>query len=210
MDRGKVLSAEQLAEFKDNHGGQRWGRYLDVDGDGIAYRTLPGTRQPVGCLLHTRHRPQRVCHLQRAPRCVGARICSACDASSRRHVRWCRPPLSRKRTVRRSASSAWAATTRRSSRHWPGWAKQASTTSYLRVRALPINDDVTGLCRQVRQGLRDREQPRRPVAQDSRRPSCPSWRPNWSRWPSATACRCRHAGLPNRLRTSPSAIVPSR
>ncbi len=46
MDRGKVLSAEQLAEFKEKHGGQRWGRYLDVDGDGIAYRTLPGTDNP--------------------------------------------------------------------------------------------------------------------------------------------------------------------
>ena len=36
--RGKVLSAEQLEEL-----GGKWGRYLDVDGDGIAYRTLPGT-----------------------------------------------------------------------------------------------------------------------------------------------------------------------
>ena len=46
LDRGKVLSAEQLAQFKENHDGQRWGRYLDVDGDGIAYRTLPGTDNP--------------------------------------------------------------------------------------------------------------------------------------------------------------------
>ena len=46
LDRGKVLSAEQIAQFKDNHGGQPWGRYLDVDGDGIPYRTLPGTDNP--------------------------------------------------------------------------------------------------------------------------------------------------------------------
>jgi 2-oxoglutarate ferredoxin oxidoreductase subunit alpha len=46
LDRGKVLSAEQLARFKDEHNGQRWGRYLDVDGDGIPYRTLPGTPTP--------------------------------------------------------------------------------------------------------------------------------------------------------------------
>lgn len=37
FDRGKVLTAEQLEQMKD------WGRYLDVDGDGICYRTLPGT-----------------------------------------------------------------------------------------------------------------------------------------------------------------------
>ena len=28
------------------HNGQRWGRYLDVDGDGIPYRTLPGAPTP--------------------------------------------------------------------------------------------------------------------------------------------------------------------
>ena len=36
-DRGKVLTAEQLEQVKTFH------RYLDVDGDGIPYRTLPGT-----------------------------------------------------------------------------------------------------------------------------------------------------------------------
>ncbi|MCH9694745.1 MAG: 2-oxoacid:acceptor oxidoreductase subunit alpha [Gammaproteobacteria bacterium] len=35
-DRGKVLSAEQLEEIEKFH------RYLDVDGDGIPYRSLPG------------------------------------------------------------------------------------------------------------------------------------------------------------------------
>ena len=37
LDRGKVLSAEQLEAL-----GNVWGRYKDVDGDGIPYRTLPG------------------------------------------------------------------------------------------------------------------------------------------------------------------------
>jgi len=38
LDRGKVLTAEDLRER-----GGKWGRYLDEDGDGIPYRTLPGT-----------------------------------------------------------------------------------------------------------------------------------------------------------------------
>jgi 2-oxoglutarate ferredoxin oxidoreductase subunit alpha len=42
MDRGKVLSAEDIKAA-----GGKWGRYLDVDGDGIGYRTLPGTRHPM-------------------------------------------------------------------------------------------------------------------------------------------------------------------
>ena len=41
-DRGKVLTAEQLEEI------QRYGRYLDTDGDGIAYRTYPGTHPTKG------------------------------------------------------------------------------------------------------------------------------------------------------------------
>ena len=41
-DRGKVMSAEELQAGKD------FGRYLDVDGDGIAYRTYPGTHPTRG------------------------------------------------------------------------------------------------------------------------------------------------------------------
>jgi 2-oxoglutarate/2-oxoacid ferredoxin oxidoreductase subunit alpha len=40
INRGKVLDAKQLTEL----GG--FGRYKDVDGDGIPYRTLPGTDHP--------------------------------------------------------------------------------------------------------------------------------------------------------------------
>ncbi len=41
FDRGKVLSKEDL----DRLAGQ-WGRYSDVDHDGVTYRTLPGTDHP--------------------------------------------------------------------------------------------------------------------------------------------------------------------
>lgn len=41
MDRGKVLWEGDLENFKQKHAG-KWGRYWDVDGDGIPYRTLPG------------------------------------------------------------------------------------------------------------------------------------------------------------------------
>jgi len=42
-DRGKVLSATDLDNLKE-----KWGRYLDVDGDGICYRTYPGTHPTKG------------------------------------------------------------------------------------------------------------------------------------------------------------------
>ena len=44
-DRGKVLSAQQLDEVES------FGRYLDVDGDGVGYRTLPGTHPDKGAFF---------------------------------------------------------------------------------------------------------------------------------------------------------------
>ena len=41
-DRGKVMTAEELEAGKD------FGRYKDVDGDGISWRTLPGTHPTKG------------------------------------------------------------------------------------------------------------------------------------------------------------------
>jgi 2-oxoglutarate ferredoxin oxidoreductase subunit alpha len=45
FDRGKVMTAEQL------EAGVEFGRYLDVDGDGIPYRTLPGTHPTRGAFF---------------------------------------------------------------------------------------------------------------------------------------------------------------
>jgi 2-oxoglutarate ferredoxin oxidoreductase subunit alpha len=39
LDRGKILWEEDLEKIKDE-----WGRYKDLDGDGIPYRTVPGNR----------------------------------------------------------------------------------------------------------------------------------------------------------------------
>ncbi len=45
-DRGKVLSAEDLDRLE-----KKWGRYLDIDKDGICYRTLPGTHPEKGAYV---------------------------------------------------------------------------------------------------------------------------------------------------------------
>ncbi|MDK9703176.1 MAG: 2-oxoacid:acceptor oxidoreductase subunit alpha [Sulfuritalea sp.] len=44
-DRGKVMSAEEL------EAGKNFGRYLDVDGDGIPWRTIPGTHPTKGAFF---------------------------------------------------------------------------------------------------------------------------------------------------------------
>src|SRR5258705_1298654 len=45
FDRGKVMTAAELDAGKD------FGRYLDVDGDGIPYRTYPGTHAERGAFF---------------------------------------------------------------------------------------------------------------------------------------------------------------
>lgn len=45
MDRGKILWEDDLSKMLEKTDG-KWGRYLDIDGDGIPYRTLPGNRHP--------------------------------------------------------------------------------------------------------------------------------------------------------------------
>ena len=44
-DRGKTLDADGLEKVRD------WGRYLDVDGDGIPWRTIPATHPERGAYL---------------------------------------------------------------------------------------------------------------------------------------------------------------
>jgi 2-oxoglutarate ferredoxin oxidoreductase subunit alpha len=60
LQRGKKLDEAGLAAFIEQHG--KWGRYLDVDGDGIGYRTVPGTNHPMAAYFTrgTGHNPMAV------------------------------------------------------------------------------------------------------------------------------------------------------
>ena len=69
-DRGKVMTAEMLEAGTD------FGRYLDVDGDGIPFRTYPGTHPIEGRLLHPRHLEERVRDLFRGRRRTTSTTCS--------------------------------------------------------------------------------------------------------------------------------------
>jgi len=45
-DRGKIMTVEEL------EAGKSFGRYLDVDGDAIPYRTLPGVHPTKGAYFN--------------------------------------------------------------------------------------------------------------------------------------------------------------
>jgi 2-oxoglutarate/2-oxoacid ferredoxin oxidoreductase subunit alpha len=52
VNRGKVLTEEKLKELGS------WGRYTDVDGDGIPYRTIPGDNMPAYFARGSGHNPK--------------------------------------------------------------------------------------------------------------------------------------------------------
>ena len=61
-DRGKVMTAEEL------EAGKTFGRYLDVDGDAIPYRTLPGTHPTKGAYFTRGTSPRPLRQIQRGRR----------------------------------------------------------------------------------------------------------------------------------------------
>jgi len=138
FDRGKVLNKEDL----DRLSGE-WGRYQDVDGDGVAYRTLPGTDHPAAGYFtrgsgHDEH----------------ARYTEGADTYARNMDR-----LSRKFETARKALPAPVAD--ESAKSSVGLIAYGSTDAavrearerlaaagrsvdYLRIRALPLSADVAG------------------------------------------------------------------
>jgi 2-oxoglutarate/2-oxoacid ferredoxin oxidoreductase subunit alpha len=45
IERGKIVWEDDLEKLISN--GKKWGRYLDIDNDGIPYRTIPGNLHPM-------------------------------------------------------------------------------------------------------------------------------------------------------------------
>ncbi len=97
-DRGKVM------DFDDLEAGKEFGRYLDVDGDGIPYRTLPGTHPTRGAF-------------------------SACCASSRPPSAMCRGRSSARRGRGRSTARSISGRARRRWRKRSTPSKRAASSS---------------------------------------------------------------------------------
>ena len=135
-DRGKVLSAEEVEEAKS------FSRYLDVDGDGIPYRTLPG-EHPKGAFFtrgsghdkHGRYTEDSEAYLEVVDR-IARKIDSAAD-----HV-----PAPEIHTV--EGGKARYGIVSIGGAHWAVLEARDALVSegvdidYLRVRGFPFNDTV--------------------------------------------------------------------
>src|SRR5688572_18886740 len=134
IDRGKLLTPEILEKVGE------WGRYKDVDGDGIAYRTVPGDGMPAFFTRGSGHNPKAQ---------YSERPDDYVDNVDR---------LTRKFETARKFVPAPVTETNQDARigiigygtsHWAiaecrdQLREETSvSTSYLRIRAYPFNDDL--------------------------------------------------------------------
>ena len=158
MDRGKVMTAEDL------EAGKLFGRYLDVDDDGITYRTLPGTHPTKGAFFTRGTSKNRMARYSEE----GADYQENMERLLKKHrtARTLVPPA-----IERKADSSDAARRDLLRVHQPGDGRsgrdagRAGHPSRSAARArLPVRRRGRGVHRGARPRLRRRTEPRRPVA----------------------------------------------
>ena len=136
IDRGKVLDAEAVKRL-----GREWGRYKDVDGDGIPWRTLPGTEAP-GAAYFTRGsgHNEYALYSERGEDWLRnmARLAKKHE-TAREHVP---APVIDQRAGARVGIMAFGSADPAVVEARDRLAKEGVETSYLRLRALPFTEAV--------------------------------------------------------------------
>jgi len=135
-DRGKVLNAEQLESI------EKFGRYLDVDGDGICYRTIPGEHPTKGAYftrgtsrdafaIYTEKGEEYVKNMDRLTR----KFKTAENIISR-------PEITKSKTQARHAIVYYGTTDEAMSETVDLLAKAGVVVDLLRIRAFPFHSDI--------------------------------------------------------------------
>src|SRR5438874_5090150 len=135
--RGKVLTKEKLEEL-----GGKWGRYADVDGDGIPWRTLPGTDHPMASYFTRGSGHDAMARYSEKPQDYKAtvdRLAKKYDTA--RH--FVPKPVIDIRPDAKIGFIAFGTTdfALEESRHQLR-SERGIETSYFRLRALPFNDEL--------------------------------------------------------------------
>jgi len=133
-DRGKVLSADELESAKS------FSRYLDVDGDGIPYRSLPGVH-PKGAYFtrgsgHTRHATYTEDDVEYSE------VLDRIDRKVQRAARFVPAPLVRKAAGAKVGLVTVGGCHAACVEALDQLAREGVAIDYMRVRGFPFGDDV--------------------------------------------------------------------
>jgi 2-oxoglutarate ferredoxin oxidoreductase subunit alpha len=153
INRGKVLTAESLKRIGE------WGRYKDVDGDGIPYRTIPGDGMPVYFTRGSGHNSKGQ-YSERPDDYVDNmdRLARKFE-TARTFVP--KPVVDSVADARRSGSSVTARRIGRSASQDQLREETDFKTSYFRLRAYPFTPELEAFIACTRPRLHRRAEPRR-------------------------------------------------
>ncbi len=134
-DRGKVLTADQLEEI------EKYGRYLDTDGDGIPYRTYPGTHPEKGSYF-TRGSSHDSYAAYTEDGTVYAEVMDRLALKMRTAVNYLPEPEVSETTTNKLAMLYIGTTASAVNEVLDNLAKKGITMDTMRVRAFPFHDSV--------------------------------------------------------------------
>ncbi len=140
LARGKTLHTEEFTKFLEQH--SKWGRYQDIDGDGVPYRTIPGNQHMLAAWLGrgTGHNANAVYSERNDDWQINL------DRLDRKHntARSLVPaPVQDRRDGARVGIISYGSTYDAVREAQDTMRAHGIESSYMRLRALPFNDDVT-------------------------------------------------------------------
>ena len=135
-DRGKVLDAEQLEKI------EKYGRYLDSDGDGIPYRTYPGTHPHKGSYF-TRGSSHDSYAAYTEDGTVYAEVMDRLTLKMKTAVKYLPEPEFSENTSNNLGMAFLGTTTSAINEVLDSLAKKGITLDTMRIRAFPFHDSVT-------------------------------------------------------------------
>jgi len=137
MDRGKILWEEEFEEIADE-----WGRYLDVDGDSIPYRTVPGNRHPQSAYYARGTGHDEYANYSEDPETWEANLHRLARKFDRARKMVPKPELHPSSEETSIGVIAFGSTTDALLEAKDKLAEEQFHFDYLRLRALPINTEV--------------------------------------------------------------------
>lgn len=135
MDRGKVLTAEDLEKIEE------FARYRDIDGDGIPYRTLPGTDHPKAAYFLRGSGHNEYAHYSERPEDYVANI----ERLARKYetaVKFMPKPVIEKTEGAIIGLIAYGSVDPAVNEALSRLAAQGTKIDYLRIRAVPFTDEI--------------------------------------------------------------------
>ena len=156
-DRGKVLSAEELEQAKG------FSRYLDVDGDGIPYRTLPGVHPKGAYFTRGSGHNRYGAYTEDADEYVD--VLDRIDRKIQRAARFVPAPIVRTTPGAKLGLLTIGGCHAACTEALDILAREGIAVDYMRVRGISVRRGGAGVPRRARRHLHRRAESRRAAAQ---------------------------------------------